>query len=395
MTKSRTLLNSAIVLYFIICLEILIMISPFAGFFYSAFNPVLLGLAKYGETRWLSAFFFTHLLVPPTGFLKFIRIMGSVFFVLGLVVFLICALQVYASKFLKTGPALKGLYSYIRHPQYLSLAVAGMGLAILWPRFLVVVLWILMVFVYCWLGKDEERRMQKQHPESYREYMNTSGMFLPKKAEDAINFSTAAGKTVALLVIAAVAVGGAFLLRDYTVHQLPLWADSNVVALPIVPEDHSMLEFRMGDILKLPEVKSRLNDHEFYLVYFLPPNYIMQGLVADTGGDWQLYKQHHALSMWADFVIHPFAHMMEGHHPGGEDHSGHMMNASLGDGMDRRLVFVKVTGPTGGEPFNVFAINARRTPTFMVDLDVHQLRIIDVKDLSAETGWGTLPTPIF
>ena len=124
MNKSRTLLNSAIVLYFVICLEILIMISPFAGFFYSAFNPVLLGLAKYPETRWLSSFFFTHLLVPPNDFLKFIRIMGSVLFVLGMVVFLICALQVYASKFFKTGPALKGLYSRIRHPQYLSLAVA-------------------------------------------------------------------------------------------------------------------------------------------------------------------------------------------------------------------------------------------------------------------------------
>ena len=111
MNTKKMLLRSSIVLYFVIAFEVLIMISPFAGFFYSAFNPVLLGLAKYPETRWLSSFFFTHLLVPPNDFLKFIRIMGSVLFVLGMVVFLICALQVYTSKFFKTGPALKGLLS--------------------------------------------------------------------------------------------------------------------------------------------------------------------------------------------------------------------------------------------------------------------------------------------
>jgi len=65
MSKSKTLLSSAIVLYFVVCFEILIMISPFASFFYSAFSPFLVGLAKYRATGWLSAFFFTHMVVPP------------------------------------------------------------------------------------------------------------------------------------------------------------------------------------------------------------------------------------------------------------------------------------------------------------------------------------------
>jgi protein-S-isoprenylcysteine O-methyltransferase Ste14 len=395
MNKSRTLLNSAIVLYFVICLEILIMISPFAGFFYSAFNPVLLGLAKYPETRWLSSFFFTHLLVPPNDFLKFIRIMGSVLFVLGMVVFLVCALQVYASKFFKTGPALKGLYSHIRHPQYLGLAVAGIGLAILWPRFLVVILWILMVFVYYLLGKDEERRMQKQHPGTYPEYMKTTGMLLPKRVEEASHFSTGGGKAAAFVVIAGLAMGGAFLLRDYTVRHLPVWAESNIVALPIVPGDQGMLEFRMGDILQVPEVESRLDPHSLYLVYFLPTNYIMQGLMGDTGGDWQLYKQHHSMSMITDFVIHPFGHLAGGHHAGAGSHSAHMVNTGMSDSMVRRLIFMKVTAAPGSKPSDVFAMNAIRTPDFMVDVNVHELRIINAKSLPAETAWGKVPTPVF
>jgi len=84
MARSKAVLSGAIVLYFVICLEILIMISPFAGFFYSAFNPFLLGLAKYPATRWLSSFFFVHLVAPPNGFLQFLRVMGSVGFVAGL-----------------------------------------------------------------------------------------------------------------------------------------------------------------------------------------------------------------------------------------------------------------------------------------------------------------------
>jgi predicted PurR-regulated permease PerM len=103
--KSKTILSSAVVLYFVVCFEILIMISPFAGFFYSAFNPFLLGLAKYRATKWLSPFFFTHMVVPPTDLLKSIRVMGSALFVLGLAIFLVYAVQVLFKQVLQEGTA--------------------------------------------------------------------------------------------------------------------------------------------------------------------------------------------------------------------------------------------------------------------------------------------------
>ena len=80
---NKTIFKSAIVLYFIIAFEVLIMISPFAGFFYSIFNPVLLEAARYPATRWLSAFYLPHMVLPQDWFLKFLRIMGSVLFVVG------------------------------------------------------------------------------------------------------------------------------------------------------------------------------------------------------------------------------------------------------------------------------------------------------------------------
>jgi protein-S-isoprenylcysteine O-methyltransferase Ste14 len=367
------------------------MISPFAGFFYSAFNPVLLAIAKYPATRWLSAFFLPHMVVPPDAFLKVIRVAGSVLFLLGLAVFFVCAFQVYFNKFFKKGAALKGLYSVIRHPQYLGLAVAGVGLFILWPRFLVVALWVVMVLLYLLLAKDEERRMLKDYPEQYRQYMQKTGMFLPRAIERYILPAGIWGKVLGAVLIAVIAIGGAFALRYYTIRHLDLWSAGNVAALAITSGDLPIMQHRMPGVLDLAPVKARLAKGKTYLVYFLPANYIMQGLIADTGGQWRLYKQHHALSMITDWIFHPFRHLSQGHHalPG----ALHSM-AGGQPGVVRRLVFLEIDD-AGAVPYGLFAISARRIPVFMLDLNVHELQVLSVRDLPRVTGWGTVPTPVF
>src|SRR5208337_3921193 len=144
---------------------------------------VLLKLASNSTTRWLSAFYLPHMVLPQDWFLLSVRVLGSVLFVVGMVVFFVCAAQIYFAKFTKKGAVLGGLYSIIRHPQYLALGIAGLGLSILWPRFLTVVLWLVMALVYYFLAKDEERRMLNAHEETYRVYMEKTGMFLPKAIE--------------------------------------------------------------------------------------------------------------------------------------------------------------------------------------------------------------------
>ena len=224
-TRSHPILGGAIPLYFVIALEVLIMISPFAAFFYAAFNPFLLFLAKWPATRWLAAFFLPHMVLPPGLFLKAVRVAGSVLFVAGSLAFLVCAGQVYSHKLFRRGPALGGLYRWIRHPQYLALALAGMGLAILWPRFLTVVLWIVMVGLYYLLARDEERRMVNQFGGRYREYMARTGMFFPRALAAApLGFRRPPllGAFLGFVLLVVVAVGGAFALRAYTVARLPL-----------------------------------------------------------------------------------------------------------------------------------------------------------------------------
>ena len=389
MNKFKVISNSAIVLYFIIGFEILIMISPFAGFFYSVFNPFLLETVKYPATKWLSAFYLPHMVIPPDDFLKFIRISGSVLFVCGTTVFIICALQVYTNKFLKKGTALKGLYYIIRHPQYVGLAMAGIGLSILWPRFLVLPLWLVMIVLYYFLSKDEERRMLNAHPETYGSYRDATGMFLPKTIERRLAPSGVMGKIAVFFVIVAFTIGGAFALRYYTIKHLPLWTSSNVVALALLSDDTQIMELRMSDVLAVKEVGTRLKYNEKYLVYFMPVDYIMQGMIADTGDEWRLYRRHVTINRFLDWIFHPFSHL-SGHHSV-LNHESH----DMGKGAVRRLIFLKVSDGTISEPYDFFSINAERVPKFMVDLDIHNLTLIAVKDLPMETGWGKMPVPTF
>ena len=396
----KTILSSAIVLYFIIGFEILIMISPFAGLFYSVFTPFLLELAKYPATRWLSAFFLPHMVVPPDAFLKIVRVAGSVLFVTGLSMFIICALQVYTNKFLKRGTALKGLYSIIRHPQYVGLVLAGIGLAILWPRFITIVLLLVMIGLYYFLSKDEERRMLKTHPETYGSYMKQTGMFLPKQIERPLSPSGIMGKIALFVLITTFTIGSVFFLRYYTVKHLPIWTQNSngsgpyVVALALMPDDVQKMEHRMNDILSMEEVRGKLKNNVNYLVYFIPPDYIMQGLIADTGDEWRLYRRHFTLSRFMDWVLHPFSHLAGHHHSANMETSGH---APYGTEMSvvRRLIFLNVSDGVISQPSDFFSINAKRVPQFMVDVDVHNLKLIQTKDLSTETGWGKLPTPMF
>lgn len=402
MTQSKAVWQSAIVLYFIIGLEILIMISPAAGFFYAAFNPVLLSLAQSSATRWLTAFFLPHMVSPPDLALAAVRLAGSILFVGGALIFLVCAGQVYSRKFARRGVALRGLYSWIRHPQYLGLAVTGLGLSILWPRFLVVALWAGMIALYYLLARDEERRMLGQFGEGYRQYMDRTGMFLPQAAESAlwklVPLRSAALRAVLVIGLVAVcAVGGAFAWRAYTVRSLPLWSNGRVTALAILPNDLAMLDHRMAAVLTLPEIEARLAGQRGpVLVYVMPKDYVMQGMIADTGDEWQLYKRHHVVAMIWDWVFHPFGHL-EGRHfamhrPGG---SG-MEAESGGSGLIRRMIFLRVETPSGqAAPSDLFAINARRSPIFVADVEIHDLGVQEVRGLPQETGWGRVPTPIF
>ena len=123
------------------------------------------------------------MILPPTIFLKGVRILGSILFVAGSFTFAVCALQVYLGKLFRWGIASKRL---VQQDSASSIPCPGaMGnrdehsLA----KILVLASLSLMFILYYFLAEEEERRMLGKFGEGYREYMNHTGMFLPRLLE--------------------------------------------------------------------------------------------------------------------------------------------------------------------------------------------------------------------
>lgn len=391
------LVGGLALVYFIAALEIVIMISPFAFFFYSVFNPILLGLNGSAWTRWLTAFFLPHMIVPPTPLLIGLRVLGSILFIAGTLIFLICAIQVYLGKILRWGMASRGLYAIVRHPQYTGLAMAGIGLTILWPRFLTLMFLAVMMFLYYLLAKDEEQRMLSLYGETYRKYLERTGMFLPR-----LTARHAPVRRLTLwkvLVIFVALIGGAavagFGLRAYTVAHLPLKAIDGINAICVLPNDLPMEEELLKGTLDDPNVAEKLHSmlaasENLILAYVVPVNYIMQGMIADTGPEWRLFQRHQTLAMISDYILNPVGHLQGGH----TGHTGPMMHES--PEMQRRIIFIEVSGKKSlTTPSADFGINDKRTPRFFVDIHLHTDQVLQVRDTPSGTGWGDVPTPMF
>jgi hypothetical protein len=197
-------------------------------------------------------------------------------------------------------------------------------------------------------------------------------------------------------LLAICAIGGTVGLRAYTLDSLPLWSDGPVTALAILPTDIALLAHRMPAVLEIPEIKARLAGQTgSVLAYVMPKDYVMQGMIADTGGEWQLYKRHHTLAMIWDWIFHPFGHL-EGGHFAMHGPMGPMAGGGGGISLVRRLIFLRVETWNGQQnPSALFAINVRRSPLFLADVEMHTLALQTVRDLPRDTGWGRVPTPIF
>ena len=120
--RGKIVRSSVVIVYLLIGLEIIIMISPFAAYFYSGYGPLLNTLYAFPATAWLTGFFLPHAVVAKSDVLNFINGFGRTLFSLGIIAFLIGAFQIYTAKIRRKGVVTGILYRWIRHPQYLFLA---------------------------------------------------------------------------------------------------------------------------------------------------------------------------------------------------------------------------------------------------------------------------------
>ncbi len=170
--------------YFIIAFEFFYMASPFAAYFYSVYKPGLSFLNEFPAISWLTGFFLPHIVESTnSSFLNSVKIAGASFAAAGLLVFLVCAIQVYYAKIFKRGAVTGGLYKFIRHPQYTAFAVCSFGLLLLWPRYLVLIMFITLLFAYYLLAKAEEKECSRKFGKDYDDYLKRTNRFIPFKIQ--------------------------------------------------------------------------------------------------------------------------------------------------------------------------------------------------------------------
>ena len=283
---------STLALVGLAALEVIIMMGPFAGFFYATLNfGSFLGfLSGSTWTAWLDGFFLNHSVVTRSFLLEWQREFGLILEVVGAIGFLLAATRVYGSKMGKRGVATSGLYRWVRHPQYLCLAVAGWGLLSGWPRFLLLGIWITMLFLYAGLARFEERRMRERFGDDYRQFAKSRGSFLPGSPVHRMFEASfgrirprALGWAASFLFCLTMAYSLGFALRAHTIASSAIHSDPEDRALIISvwpqPEDWMVKVFEAASGPGMVRDRIRENSNDLpVVVTILTPGYGMKGM---------------------------------------------------------------------------------------------------------------------
>jgi len=73
-----------------------------------------------------------------------------------------------------------GLYTRIRHPQYVGFLLITLGLNVQWLTIITIVLWPLLALLYYRLAKTEDKEMEAKFGDEFRKYKQKVPMFIPR-----------------------------------------------------------------------------------------------------------------------------------------------------------------------------------------------------------------------
>lgn len=105
-----------------------------------------------------------------------LRIVGSMLIFLGFIVMYFGWKKIHA---ISNSIVCTGIYAYVRHPQYLGLALVTLGQLVQWPTVTGMILWPLLLVIYYKLALFEEKDVEKKHGDAYREYRKVVPGFFP------------------------------------------------------------------------------------------------------------------------------------------------------------------------------------------------------------------------
>jgi protein-S-isoprenylcysteine O-methyltransferase Ste14 len=254
----------------LIAFEFIYMATPFAAFFYSVSSPILNLLNRYESLAWLNGTFLPHIVQDTKSpILNILRESGIIFTAIGLTGFLIGAIQIYHSKLFRKQMVIKGLYMYIRHPQYTFLVLSGMGLVILWPRTIVLLSFITMLFLYYFLARIEESECESKYGTEFTKYKQATGMFFPIffRSKESTRFYQFQGIRRCALILSVylftlmLTLGSSIILRHWVSDNLYAVYTRNIAYISITKMEEQSLARIIHCASSNPEVLRRLDQH--------------------------------------------------------------------------------------------------------------------------------------
>ncbi len=375
MSFYRKLLKPAVWgFYIIIGFEFLFMISPFALYFYSSYGDVLNLFHRWPATAWLTGFFLPHVSMTTSPILDSLKLWGFRFAGIGLLFFVLGVVQIYGAKLFLRREVTGGLYRISRHPQYLALAVLGFGVLLIWPRFLVLLAFVTMLFLYFLLARWEEQQCVEKYGESYREYMSRVGFLGPARLTSWIPSAPAWARrpialvaTYVLAIVVAAAAAGA--LRGYSLsHVSSFYTDNAAILSPAVLEAddlRSAHQLATSD----PAVRDRLEaagGSSGWLVYVVPASWHLPDL---------------PLESWEEIPA--------------EHRGGHTTPPDFERGVYKVLFTKARTHRPESRGREIVTTAYGREPVLRVRVDLHRNEVTAVESPPESVVWGDIPTPLY
>jgi hypothetical protein len=251
-----------------------------------------------------------------------------------------------------------------------GLAILGLGTLLLWPRFLVLVSYVSMLFLYAWLAEWEEERCLARFGESYQNYQSRTGRFLPRgwlPRTPRILPPSGPRRVLAAFAIFLLVVGGSVLLgfgvRRYALSQVAaLYTPAVAVLSPaLLAEEELRTAYRTAGTDARVETALRRGAPGRLIIYVVPLEWHLPDLplerTAPSGG-------HHQAA-----------------------------------GFDRRYYKVLFTRPrthVPGASGREIVLNAYgRDPIVVARVDISGPTVTTVETPPAHVRWGDIPTPMF
>lgn len=303
---------SVFLFYFLVAFEFAYMAGPFAIYFYSVYSPILNFLNRYPKLAWMIQFFLPHAVRDTSSIIiNSTETLGAILSITGFLLFLIGACQIYYSKLAKKGAVLGGLYTLVRHPQYTSFIVCSFGLMLLWPRYIVVILFVTLLFAYLLLARAEEKECEEKFGESYLNYEKKTGRFFPKifySPSQSERKPLSKGRTICTYIAAYLLTMAFFLLcaaglRSLTLNSLYAIYDTNSVTVSIC----ELSDSTMTEIIEIAKADKGVMKHlETYTDERPELNYILptEWYAAEIPMNGIQYRRGHSASKSYDHNLY-------------------------------------------------------------------------------------------